>query len=77
MYTITGDKTFLQLYEKTHAYVFTTFPNPDETIGEWIQIRDRQGKPIERVVALPVKDPFHIIRNILLIIELIQENLRH
>ncbi|QIK72598.1 hypothetical protein G7070_10385 [Propioniciclava coleopterorum] len=29
---------------------------------EWIQIRDRAGDPLNRVVALPVKDPFHIAR---------------
>ena len=29
---------------------------------EWIQIRDRAGHPLNRVVALPVKDPFHIAR---------------
>ncbi|BCV22320.1 AGE family epimerase/isomerase [Moorella sp. Hama-1] len=75
MYSVTGDETFLRLYEKTHTHVFTTFPNPDETVGEWIQIRDRTGKPIQKVVALPVKDPYHILRNVLLTIELIRENL--
>ena len=29
------------------------------------------GEPQEKVVALPVKDPFHIIRNLILIIELL------
>ena len=33
---------------------------------------DRQGKPEQKVVALPVKDPFHIIRNVALIIELLR-----
>lgn len=30
--------------------------------GEWLQVRDRAGNPLDRVVALPVKDPFHIAR---------------
>jgi len=30
--------------------------------GEWVQIRDRAGKPEDKVVALPVKDPYHITR---------------
>ncbi|MCS7460979.1 AGE family epimerase/isomerase [Paenibacillus doosanensis] len=65
------DKAALkELYLKTHEYVFRTFPQPDRRIGEWIQIRDRAGHPLDKVVALPVKDPFHIIRNVLLIIEL-------
>jgi N-acylglucosamine 2-epimerase len=58
---------------KVHEYTFRTFPNPDKSVGEWIQIRDRQGRPEAKVVALPVKDPYHIMRNILLIIELLSQ----
>jgi len=61
------------MYGQAHEYVFRTFPNPDKAIGEWIQIRDRQGRPVEKTVALPVKDPFHILRNVLLIIELLAD----
>jgi N-acylglucosamine 2-epimerase len=68
-YRLTGDRDFAELYEKTHEYVFRIFPNPDATVGEWIQIRDRDGQPLDKVVALPVKDPYHIIRNVLLIVE--------
>ena len=53
--------------------MFQTFPNENKEIGEWIQIRDRKGKPIQKVVALPVKDPFHIIRNYLFILKLLEE----
>lgn len=60
----------LQDYEKIHNYVFSTFPNPAGKGMEWIQIRDRQGRPENKVVALPVKDPYHIIRNITLILDL-------
>ena len=67
---LTGDDELLALYRQVFDYTFRTFPNPDREIGEWIQIRDRQGRPEQRVVALPVKDPFHIIRNVALIIEL-------
>ena len=68
---LTGDDEFLALYRQVFDYTFRTFPNPDPEIGEWIQIRDRQGRPEQRVVALPVKDPFHIIRNVALIVELL------
>ena len=71
-YDLTGDETFLSLHERVQTYVFGTFPNPDRHIGEWIQIRDRQGKPIDKVVALPVKDPYHITRNLLLLLDLLQ-----
>ena len=56
--------------EKIFNYTFTVFPNPDKSTGEWIQIRQRDGSPLNEVVALPVKDPFHVFRNILLLIEL-------
>ena len=68
---LTKDSEFLSLYDQMHDYVFQTFPHPDPKIGEWIQIRDRQGNPIEKLVALPVKDPYHIMRNVLLTIELL------
>ena len=69
----TGDAEFLFWFERVFDYVFDTFPNPDKSVGEWIQIRTREGKPQEKVVALPVKDPYHIIRNVILIIELLEK----
>lgn len=47
-------------YERLREYAFRTFPDPAGR--EWIHIRDRSGTPIRRVVALPVKDPYHIAR---------------
>lgn len=67
----TGDDTFLDWHEKVFDYTYRTFPNPDPEIREWIQIRQRDGSPQEKVVALPVKDPFHIARNLILILELL------
>jgi N-acylglucosamine 2-epimerase len=61
-FEVTGDRWFMDTYWKVHEYVFKTFPNPDKSIGEWVQIRDRAGKPEDKVVALPVKDPYHITR---------------
>lgn len=73
LYRRTGDKDFLALFQKVFDYTYKTFPNPDRNIREWIQIRTREGKPQDKVVALPVKDPYHIIRNVLLCIELLEE----
>jgi N-acylglucosamine 2-epimerase len=70
-YEQTGDAELLKLYDKTHDYTFSTFPHPDPAVGEWIQIRDRTGVPLTKVVALPVKDPYHILRNLILIVELL------
>lgn len=71
-YALTKRPTLWELYAKTKEYTFRTFPHPDPAVGEWIQIRDRQGAPMEAVVALPVKDPFHIARCLMLIIQLLE-----
>lgn len=68
---LTGDRELLTVHQKIHDYTFATFPHPDKEVGEWIQIRNRQGKPLNKVVALPVKDPYHIARNLMLLIELL------
>ena len=67
----TGDETFWNWHERVFAYTYSTFPNPDPNIREWIQIRDRDGSPMDKVVALPVKDPYHVVRNLALILELL------
>jgi N-acylglucosamine 2-epimerase len=69
---LTGNKKMLKLHNEIKHYTFETFPNPDKEVGEWIQTRNRKGEPLDQVAALPVKDPFHILRNLLLIIELLE-----
>ena len=61
-YENSGDEDLLKWHRRVHEYTLSTFPNPDRSIGEWIQIRQRNGTPADKVVALPVKDPFHITR---------------
>ena len=70
------DQDCLKAYERYHDYTFRTFPNPDRRIGEWIQIRNRAGEPLSDEVGgrLPVKDPYHLIRTLMLLIGLIAEN---
>jgi N-acylglucosamine 2-epimerase len=70
-YERTKDDEFLKLYEKVFYYTYEHFINPDREIREWIQILQRNGKPQNKVVALPVKDPYHIMRDYILIIELL------
>lgn len=66
----TGSSYWKDANLKLFDYVFSAFPNPDRKVGEWIQIRNRDGSPRDEVVALPVKDPYHIVRNLLLLLEL-------
>ncbi len=69
----TGRPEFEVLYRQYHDYTFQTFPNPDRAVGEWIQLRGRDGTPCRGTVGgrLPVKDPYHITRNLILLIELL------
>lgn len=70
-YFETGDEAFLAWHKKVFDYAYSVFPNPDPDVREWIQIRDREGRPQNKVVALPVKDPYHVVRNLCLILELL------
>ncbi len=57
-------------YEKVAAWAWKHFPVPE--YGEWYQRLDRQGAPTAEVVALPVKDPFHLPRAAILILQLLE-----
>ena len=70
LYSQSGDPVDRAWLERLWEYTFRVFPNPDSRVGEWIQIRDRTGASLDRVVALPVKDPYHITRNLLQLVEL-------
>lgn len=71
-YALTGREALREIHDRVHEYTFATFPHPDPSVGEWIQIRDRHGRPLDKLVALPVKDPYHIMRNMMLLVELLQ-----
>lgn len=70
-YLETDDEYFLHWHKKIFEYTFRNFSNPNREIREWVQILKQDGTPQDKVVALPVKDPYHIIRNLLLILELL------
>jgi N-acylglucosamine 2-epimerase len=64
-----GDPASVEWFERVWSYTLATFPG-GEAGEEWVQIRDRRGDPLDQVVALPVKDPFHIARNLAQIVAL-------
>lgn len=70
-YGETGNPKFLEWNKKLFDYIYKLYPNTDPEIFEWIQIREQDGRPAEKVVALPVKDPYHVMRNLILIVECI------
>ena len=65
-----NDEELVLMASAIHDYTFNIFPNKDKSIGEWIQKRDRYGNPLDKIVALPIKDPYHISRDLLILIEL-------
>ncbi len=62
-----GEPWCLEWYDRVADYSFEHFPVEEH--GEWRQKLDRHGKPFAETVALPVKDPFHLPRALLLCIE--------
>ena len=67
----TGSEELLDRLWKVKDYTFSTFPNPNGK--EWIFIRDRQGNPVDKLIAMPVKDPFHTFRFLLNSIRCLEE----
>ena len=59
----------LRWYDKVHEYAFAHYPVPG--CGEWRQKLDREGKPMTDVVALPVKDPFHLPRALIYCVDVL------
>ena len=68
-YEQTGDREFLDWYDRIHEYSFRHYPVTEH--GEWTQNLDREGKPIEDIVCLPVKDPFHLPRALIYCLEVL------
>ena len=60
----------LDWHERIRQYSFEHYPVADH--GEWTQKLDRRGKPITDVVALPVKDPFHLPRALICCIDVLE-----
>ena len=60
----------LEWYQRIHDWVFAHFPNKEH--GEWNHRLDRRGEPIETVISLPTKDPFHLSRAFIYAIETLE-----
>jgi N-acylglucosamine 2-epimerase len=64
---VTGASWAMGWYQRVLDWSLAHFP--DHEHGEWRQRLDRTGKPITQVVALPVKDPFHLPRALIYAME--------
>lgn len=70
-----GQQWCLDWYWKVHDWSFSHFPV--KGYGEWTQRLDRTGQhKIDTVVALPVKDPFHLQRALILAIESLERMIK-
>ncbi len=68
---LTGEAWCLDWYERVAEWAWSHFPVPQA--GEWYQRLTREGEPTTEVVALPVKDPFHLPRAAILILQLMEQ----
>lgn len=66
----TGEAWYYDWYEKIWALCLERYV--DWANGEWRQKLNRDLTPMTKVVALPVKDPFHLPRALMLQIELLE-----
>ncbi len=64
-YLHTSSQWCLDWHEKIRGYAFSHYPQP---AGEWTQWLDRYGKKVESA-ALPVKDPFHLPRGLMYLVD--------
>lgn len=69
---LTGERWCEEWYARVHEWSFARYPMPET--GEWRQRLDRRGEPLDTVVALPVKDPFHLPRAAILAVQLLEQN---
>lgn len=69
-YEWTREQWCLDWYDKIFDWSLDHFP--DHLHGEWHQKLDRDGRVIDEVIALPVKDPFHLPRSLILSISALQ-----
>ena len=70
---LTGEPWCLEWYDRVAEWAWSHFPAPNG--GDWMQRLTREGQPTTEVIALPVKDPFHLPRGAMLIMQLMQSEL--
>lgn len=69
---LTGEPWCLEWFQRVSDWAWSHFPAPE--FGEWYQRLTREGKPTTEVIALPVKDPFHLPRAAILIMQLMENS---
>ncbi len=70
-YLHTGEDWCLQWHERIQKYAFSHYP---VSTGEWTQWLDRYGNKAE-TAALPVKDPYHLPRGLMYLMDLFEHKI--
>jgi N-acylglucosamine 2-epimerase len=70
-YDLSNEEWCLEWFQRVHQYAFSHFPVAG--YGEWTQRLDRRGKKLNKTIALPVKDPFHLPRSLMYCIPVLQK----
>lgn len=65
---LTREPWCLEWFQRVSDWTWSHFPALES--GEWYQRLTREGEPTTEVIALPVKDPFHLPRAAILIMQL-------
>lgn len=65
-----GASWCMDWYDRVADWAWAHFAMPET--GEWRQRLTREGNPTTELVALPVKDPFHLPRAAILILQLLK-----
>ncbi|MBQ4631349.1 MAG: AGE family epimerase/isomerase [Clostridia bacterium] len=67
-YKHTGDEWFADVHKRLNKFVYENYPSGH---GEWYNWLDNDGN-VGESAALPVKDPFHLPRALMMMIELLK-----
>lgn len=68
-YKHTGDEWFMDIHKQINEFAFAHYPNG---YGEWYNWLDNDGK-VGESAALPVKDPFHLPRALMMLIDVLDK----
>ncbi len=66
-YEFDPNPKWLEWHRRILDWALARYPVPD--FGEWRQRLDREGRPVEKFLVLPVKDPFHLPRGLIVGVE--------
>ena len=67
---LTGEPWTEEWFDRIYDWSMAHFSMPE--VGEWRQRLNRSGEPITELIALPVKDPFHLPRAVILSMQLLE-----